>query len=122
MRTAKITVREELDGNGYTSEIDNRGEQASGCSPDEALGDAVRSLWLGGFFEGPVRLDIEILHWEDLIDKQRETELRDAWEGEGNSTRVTFEKWVAAMADNDSGTLQESAKLYLAAKTLENER
>lgn len=39
-----------------------------------------------------------------------ETELRDAWEGEGNSDRITFDEWLDAMADNDRGTLQDAAK------------
>jgi hypothetical protein len=40
-------------------------------------------------------------------------ELVDAWQGEGNSSRVSFEKWVRDMADNPRGTLQEAAQKWL---------
>lgn len=42
-----------------------------------------------------------------------ETELRDAWEGEGNSKRITFNRWLQNMASNDRGTLQDAAKELL---------
>ena len=38
-----------------------------------------------------------------------EAELRDAWEGEGNSARITFADWVMEMADNPRGTLKAAA-------------
>ena len=41
-----------------------------------------------------------------------EAELRDAWQGEGNSQRVTFNNWIEAMANNDSGTLQQAAQQF----------
>lgn len=40
-------------------------------------------------------------------------ELTDAWKGEGNSSRVTFDEWLANMADNDRGTLQKAAQRLL---------
>ena len=38
-------------------------------------------------------------------------ELKDAWEGEGN--KKTFLEWLKDMAENPTGTLQDSAKNYL---------
>jgi hypothetical protein len=45
-----------------------------------------------------------------------ETELSDACEGEGNGTDL--ETWLAAMAANDDGTLQEGATEFLAFRAL----
>lgn len=45
-----------------------------------------------------------------------EAELRDAWEGQGNSRRITFLQWVREMADNPRGTLQDSARMFLVAR------
>ena len=41
------------------------------------------------------------------------TELHDAWEGEGNTARVSFGDWLWSMAENERGTLQQAAKAYL---------
>lgn len=39
-------------------------------------------------------------------------ELLDAWEGEGNSSRISFRDWLRDMANNPRGTLQDAAKRY----------
>lgn len=42
------------------------------------------------------------------------SELMDAWQGEGNSSRVSFADWLFAMAQNEQGTLRDAARDYLA--------
>ena len=45
-----------------------------------------------------------------------ETELRDAWKGQGNSRKITFLRWCREMADSPTGILQEAAKNFLASR------
>lgn len=42
-----------------------------------------------------------------------EAELRDAWEGQGNSRNITFDAWLAEMADNDNGILTYAARMFI---------
>lgn len=69
----------------------------------------------------------EISNSDDIIDSRDvikriadlESELTDACDSEGNG--VPFDEWVKAMAENDSGALQEGAAEFLALKSLEEE-
>lgn len=42
-----------------------------------------------------------------------EAELRDAYEGQGNASRMTFEEWLENMAGDPRGTLNEAAQKFL---------
>lgn len=54
----------------------------------------------------------------ERLEERLEFELKDAHYGEGNSSRISFEDWLRAMADNDRGILQGAARDLLAIKAL----
>jgi hypothetical protein len=76
MDTIHITIRERADG--YTAQGhsgDHGDEEACGKSPDEALGYAIRQLWLAGELDQypAPHLDIRILDREAVAEEEAKT-------------------------------------------------
>jgi hypothetical protein len=54
----KIIVRAGKYRQLYEASLEGLQVFGQGTSPDEALGHAIRELWLGCAFEGPVKLEL----------------------------------------------------------------
>ena len=65
----------------------------------------------------------DVIDSRDVIERidELETELTDAYEGEGNSPRLTFDEWVTNAADDDAHTLQDAAREFKALKAVADE-
>ena len=55
---------------------------------------------------------------QELRLKKLDTDLCDAWMGEGNAKNITFLRWVREMADNEQGILQKAAIEYIELRKL----
>lgn len=65
----------------------------------------------------------DVIDSRDVIERidELETELTAAYEGEGNSPRLTFDEWVTNAADDDAHTLQDAAREFKALKAVADE-
>lgn len=56
----------------------------------------------------------DVLDVRDIIERYEhlESELTEAWEGEGNSSRISLEQWINEAAADDRHTLQDAATEY----------
>jgi hypothetical protein len=68
--------------------------------------------------------DMDVIDSRDIIERieELESELQEAFEGEGNNDAgQEFEDWLKEMADNDSGTFQDTAHELIILQSLAEE-